>query len=74
MRWRAGRNEANLRQPDTIGEFFGQAQMGEMDGVEGPAQHADGACGSQLPLNSAPEGVPIFDHKKWTVNGNNAWF
>lgn len=42
MRRRTGRNEANLRQPDSIGEFFGQAQMGEMDGVEGPAQQADG--------------------------------
>lgn len=52
MRRRTGRNEANLRQPDTIGEFFGQAQMGEMDGVEGPAQHADGGCGSQMPVNS----------------------
>lgn len=48
MRRRTGRNEANLRQPDTIGEFFGQAQMGEMDGVEGPAQHADGGGGTQF--------------------------
>ena len=49
MRWRTGRNEANLRQPDTIGEFFGQAQMGEMDRIEGPAQHADGGCETQWP-------------------------
>ncbi len=43
MRWRASRNKAYLRQADAIGKLFGQTQMGEMDGVECPAQHADGA-------------------------------
>ncbi len=43
MRRRAGRNEAYFGEADAIGEFFGQAQMSEMDGIESPAQHADGA-------------------------------
>lgn len=47
MRRRTGRNEANLRQPDSIGEFLGESQVGEMDGVEGSAEHADGGCETQ---------------------------
>ena len=42
MRRRTGRNEANPGQADAIREFFGQAQMGAMNGIESPAQHADG--------------------------------
>ena len=61
MRRRAGWNEAHLRQADAIRELFGQTQMGEMDGIEGPAQQADGGGGSQSELtgNRAPEGVPV---------------
>ena len=40
---RTSRNEANLGQADAIRKFFGQTQMRAMHGIEGPAQHAEGA-------------------------------
>ena len=43
MRRCAGRYEPYLGQADCVCDFFSQAQMGEMDGIEGPAQHADRA-------------------------------
>ena len=43
MRRRAGRYEPYFGQANAVCDFFSQAQMGEMDGIEGPAQYADRA-------------------------------
>jgi hypothetical protein len=43
MGWHASRYEADLIDIQGLGQFLGQAQVAEMDGIERAAQDADGA-------------------------------